>query len=229
MKQQIQALTILIITVILQSCGQVSSEDVKPEIIRTKYSGTYYESTRSLEIEGWFTIGNGTTYVNLDHPSKFSVDGVKTTRDSDILGQVFYRYYKSNLNYNQLKTYNLVYTNSEEANFYNSLNIPSRVTFTTVNEVEDGQSLSVHYNVENSGDGADHIELKISDLPNKNDYAGNPSGVFTFTPEELAEVKGKSLTIVVCRKNFISQIEHPGDGGYIRVAYCSTSKNVLIK
>lgn len=72
-------LVLFILSLMIISCGQISSEDVNPDVIVTNYSADFDDETKTLRVAGSFTVGgNNSTYVDLVSPAKFTVNGRAT-------------------------------------------------------------------------------------------------------------------------------------------------------
>jgi hypothetical protein len=229
--KNILTLTFLLALSVLTSCGQISSEDISSQVVRTKYSATYNQDTKRLEVDGRFMLNNA-TYVTLDGESGLTVNGNATRYKRDLIGQVTYEYVKSNVSRSALSDYNLVYTNTEGSKYRNTLTIPSAIAVSIDTHVEASQDLVIDFELADPSDEATEMEARIS--YNEGSFersvdAGLARGQFRFSAQDLNILQGQIVTVRVCREKYSSTLDHPGAGGYLNSRNCTRSYEVLIK
>lgn len=224
-------LLLLALTTIFTSCGQVSSEDIEQDIIKTNYFLNYDAQTTQLEASGSFTIGGiSPTYVVLDGSSNLKVNNVSATFDINLFGQVSY-VYKKNTTHNTAVNYQFKYTNRDDDIFTNNITLPSAVSLTALTSIESTESLSVSWNVTEPSDQAGSMIMYLSHdngSITKILDEGLVTGLEEFTIEELLLLRGQKVSIRICRSKYNNTIQHPGSGGSISSRYCSIKKQVTL-
>eukprot|EP00923_Selenidium_pygospionis_P004333 GHVN01006922.1.p1 GENE.GHVN01006922.1~~GHVN01006922.1.p1 ORF type:complete len:100 (-),score=8.21 GHVN01006922.1:30-329(-) len=75
----------------LASCGQISSEEVSQEVIKTDYSVNYNEELNSLKLSGSFVLDHSQlTYVKLEGESNLLIDSEVAIHETNIFHQHSY-------------------------------------------------------------------------------------------------------------------------------------------
>ncbi len=224
-------LLLISLTTIFASCGQVSSEDIDQDIIKTNYLLNYDAQTTQLEASGRFTIGGiSPTYVVLDGNSNLKINGLTATFDINLFGQVSY-VYKKNTTHSTALNYQFKYTNSDEDIFINNITLPSAVSLSAPTSIESDENLLINWNVTEASDLADSMIIYLSHdngSMTKSLDEGLTTGLQEFTVEELLLLRGQTISVKICRSKNNSSIQHPGSGGSISSRYCSIKKQVIL-
>lgn len=227
-----QILILITLSAIFTSCGQISSDDVEQDIIKTDYSLSYNEDNSQVVAQGYFTVGgHNSTFVKLDGLSNLKVNGNNTKLEATLLGQLSY-VFKRSASYDAERSYRFDYTNKDEDTFSNIVKLPSLISMATLTTVESDQPVIIDWTVQNPNDGATSLNININHdngFFSKQLDPALPSGQFEISREELAFYRGQSITINLCRKKRAYSINNPGAGGSLSAAYCAKSKSVTLK
>jgi hypothetical protein len=231
MQKKLLVLSFLVMSSFLASCGQVSSEDVASDIIRTRYDAHYDESDGELKIKGRFSI-NHSTDVALDGESKFLVDGNVTKYKRDIVGQTFYEYKKFYFKNPSNKKYELTYTDKDGGRYENTITLPSKFDIEYASTVDSSQDFKVEFEVDDLTDGAQKMDAYIGDGDKSisaYEEGSLAKGQLVFKAEKLATLLGDKVYLTVCRRREYKKIDNPGAGGSMDSSYCKGVKTLKLK
>lgn len=215
---------------LLASCGQISSEEVSQELIKTNYSINYDADSDDLSLSGTFVLEKSQlTYVKLDGESNLVIDGKVSNHETNIFHQHTYNTKQSG--YDERKSYQFTYSNSEGSRFYNSISLPSKTEFTSASVIEYGEDLNINWLVHNSNDGATGMYVILQYENGIQNYYLNLNvdrGVESIIYQDLERFSGQNILVKICRDKYNSVFDHPGAGGTISSTFCSKSKSVSI-
>lgn len=225
---------ILSVLFLLTSCGQISSEDVSTDLIKTNYYVTYEEGSKSVEAEGHFLLDEAIgTYVTLDGTSHLKINDSVAKLKTTIVNQKYYIIKKSNYVLQGNDEFSFEFFDKEGRSYLNRITIPNKVSFEVPEKLARTEDLIINFEVADINDGGTSVDAYIS-FGNGSFFRyakGNiKNGKLTVSSEGLAGlIEVKTLNVKVCRKNNKKVSDHPGSGGRLVSSYCTGSKLVTLE
>lgn len=234
MKNLLYLSTLLGFIFLLTSCGQISSEDVATDLIKTNYYARYEEADKVVEADGHFLLDDSFgTYVTLDGTSHLKINGNVAKLKTTIVNQKYYQIKKHQFDLQVRREFEFEFVDKEGRSYLNRTSIPNQVRFTVPKKVLKGESLVINFSVDDINDGATSVDGYIS-FGNGSFYQyakGNvKNGKLTVSAESLNNLENTTnLTVSLCRVMSKRVTDHPGSGGRLVSSYCASPKTVEIE
>lgn len=209
---------------LLNSYGQIRSDQVDQEEIYTAYQLDYDQHTGLFAISAQFTVGGKFgTQVKLSDQSIITANDIPLRQSEDLFKQIIYKHEEIRSTDN-LGGFVLKYINEDDVLFLNIASVIGQIKIVNPKAASLSSGLFLEWTI--AGDISGHsLSIKIDSgsfhktISYGNIYTG--TGTYQIAPSHLQELPDRNFSVQVCHTRINTAINAPSVGGELRSRYCS--------